>query len=244
MIDRCSIISTHMAKFKKRLEARSYRKKGRSIRSISEELGVSKGSVSIWCSDLKLTEKQEKRLMESAIRAGHKGRIIGAETNRRKKIETVQKYKELAFKQLGRLSNRDLLVAGVALYWGEGTKSDKYQLAFVNSDPEAIRFMCAWFHKIMGVQKSDFMPRIFINEMHKPRIGKVLGFWTDFLGFPKEQFGKPVFIKRKQRKVYENYQNYYGILSLKIRKSAHLKYHTLGFVDALRDKAQNIQTPA
>ncbi len=67
---------------------------------------------------------------------------------------------------------RDLLVAGISLYWGEGVKSPKSALVFVNSDPDTILFMYKWFHEIFDIKKDDFMPRVFINEMHKSRIKK------------------------------------------------------------------------
>lgn len=140
----------------------------------------------------------------------------------------------LAKKQLNRISDRDLLVAGVALYWGEGSKSDKSQLAFVNSDPEAIKFMFCWFKKIMHIKNEEFMPRIFINNIHKNRIKKVLKFWSKLLNLPEGQFGNPVFLGGRPKKVYENHDNYYGVLSLKIRKSSKIKYHVLGFIEALK----------
>lgn len=221
-----------MAKFKKRLKAHRLRRKGLSIKSIAEKLDVSKSTASIWCRDMKLTKKEEKRLLKNAVVAGHKGRIMGAETNRRKKQKIIDFYKKSAIKSMGVLSDRDILIAGTALYWGEGSKSGK--LAFSNSDPIMIKFMFKWFQKIMGVKKNDFMPRIFINEMHKPRIEKVLSFWSSWLKLPKKQFGNPAFIKTPQRKIYENYEYYYGILSIRIRKSMNLQYRIFGLINALK----------
>ena len=43
-----------------------------------------------------------------------------------------------------------------------------------------------------------------------------------------------VFLKMKAQKVYENYDNYYGVLALGVRNSALLKYRILGLMDALR----------
>jgi hypothetical protein len=223
-----------MSKFEKRLETYKLRRKGRSIRSIATQLSVAKSTVSIWCGDLKLTQKQKEHLLKNAIKAGHKGRLIGAEMNRKKKQRLIDFYKRSAKKEIRGLSLRDFLIAGVALYWGEGSKSDK--LTFSNSDPIMIKFMFRWFQKIVGVKKEEFMPRIFINEMHKPRIKKVIKFWVSLLGLPVEQFGNPTFLKMTQKKIYENYNSYYGILALRIRKSTNLKYRILGLIDALKNQ--------
>lgn len=223
-----------MAKFEKRLEARKLRRKGHSIRSIAMRLGVSKSSASVWCKDLKLTPKQKERLLKNAIKAGHKGRMLGAEMNRRKKEERIAFHRNAGKKTINRLSKRDLLMAGIALYWGEGNKSEKSKLGFANSDPDAVRFMYGWFQKSMGVKKQEFMPRIFINKIHSARITKVIKFWSSLLNLPIEQFGKPVLIKTRQKKVYENHDNYYGVLALGVKRGTDLKYKILGLIDALK----------
>jgi hypothetical protein len=217
-----------MAKFEKRLEARKLRKQGWSIRNIALHLQVSKASASVWCRDIELTNKQKEKF----IADGHRGRLLGAETNRKKKQQCIDQCKIDALKIVGRLSERDRLIAGIALYWGEGSKKSK--MSFVNSEPALVLFMLNWFQDILDVEKEDFMPRIFINEMHRPRADKVLDFWVDYLGLEKEQFGKIVFLKMKAQKVYENYDNYYGVLALGARNSALLKYRILGLIDALK----------
>jgi len=222
-----------MAKFEKRQEARILRKKGFSVKSISDSLGVSKSSASIWCRDLVLTDLQKELLRQNAIKAGNKGRIIGAEMNRKKKEDQIKFYNMLGKKTFANLSERDLLSIGVGLYWGEGSKGAG-NLSFSNSDPEMIKFVFRWFQRVMKVRKDEFMPRIFINQTHKPRIRTVLKFWSSLLDLPEKQFGNPAFIKTKQKKIYENHDSYYGVLSLRVRKSTELRYHILGLINGLK----------
>ena len=89
------------------------------------------------------------------------------------------------------------------------------------------------------MSEKDFMPRISINEIHKPRIGKVLEFWSDLLGLPIEQFGNPWFIKTKVHKVYHNHEVYNGILRLGIRNAAPLSHKTLSFIELLSELGDN-----
>lgn len=224
-----------MSKFDKKLKALELRRKGTSIKSIAEILEVSKGTASVWCRDIVLTKEQTRKLKENAIKAGQKGRMAGTEMNKQKKRDAVAFYRESGKKEIGVLINRDLLMAGLGLYWGEGSKTDRGNLSFTNSDPDAVLFMYNWFHIIMGVKKQDFIPRIFINEIHRPRIEKVLQFWLGLLDLPREQLRNTVFIKTKQKKVYENYDSYYGIVSLRIRRSTHLRYRIIGLIDAMKN---------
>lgn len=224
-----------MAKFQEKIKAQQLRREGWSVNAIAENLKVSKGTVSLWCLEIVLTKRQKDILKKNAIKAGHKGRMIGANMNRQKKLERIKFYERLGTEVIKKMSERDLFMIGLGLYWGEGVKSDKSSLAFVNSDQEAILFMYKWFSVVFNVKKEEFMPRIFINEIHKPRIKKVLKFWSNLLELPIEQFGNPVLLKMKQKKVYDNYDNYYGILSLKVRKSSDLKYRILGLLKAVKE---------
>lgn len=52
-------------------------------------------------------------------------------------MKTEELQKRVA-KEIGRLSKRDLLILGCALYWAEGNKKERWSVRFCNSDPEII----------------------------------------------------------------------------------------------------------
>lgn len=211
------------------------RRSGESIKAIADKLGVSKGTSSVWCRDVVLTDTQKKRIHENMVSSGHKGRMLGAEMNRRKKADAIAFFQKSGKKDIVSLSEKEFFVAGVALYWAEGAKASQTRLAFVNSDPRLIRFMYRWFRSCMCVSPDEFAPRIFVNEIHRKREKKLVEFWSSLLQLPQEQFGNVVFLKMKQKKVYENHDSYFGVLSLGIAKSTHLKYRILGLIEALGD---------
>lgn len=225
-----------MAKFDKRLQAHKLRREGWSIGAIANVLEVSKSSASVWCSELVLTKQQEELLSRNAILKRDSGRIKGALTQKRKKEARIAFYREKGKTDLGKISNRDFFLAGIALYWAEGTRKSGSKFSFTNSEPEIVKFMMIWLGKIMDVKKTEFMPRIFINAIHEPRINQVKKFWATLLGLPVSQFGKLVLLKRPPRKVYENYDTYYGVLNLGVHRGSELKYRTLGLIEALRDQ--------
>lgn len=221
-----------MAKSKERLLAYALRKTGKSVLYISQKLGVAKSTASIWCRDISLTPAQRLRLRHNSIVAGHKGRMIGAMQNHQKKIETIHMYQGEGKKIMGKMSIRDQLLLGVGLYWAEGNRKGA-GFGFVNSDPRIITFISKWLQKNMGVQKENFIPRIYINEIHKPRKMKILKFWSTLLQLPPSQFRRTCFIKTPQKKIYENYDNYYGMLALKVKSGTYLKYKIMGLIDTI-----------
>ncbi len=221
-----------MAKSKEKLLAHRLRRTGKSVFYISKQLGVAKSTVSIWCRDISLTSTQRLKLHQNSITAGHKGRMIGATQNHKKKVETIEMYRIEGKKSVGKLSAREQLFIGVALYWAEGNRKSA-GFGFVNSDPRIITFISKWLQKSMGIQKENFIPRIYINEIHKPREVRILKFWSTLLQLPQNQFRRICFIKTPQKKIYENYENYYGMLALKVKNGTYLRYKIMGLINAI-----------
>jgi len=228
----CAIYNINMAKSKERIRAKFLRNKGWSIRSIAEELKVSKASVSLWCRDIVLTEKQIQLLTEKGQQGARRGQLLGAAVNRKKKEDSIARYRRDAQNELCNLTPREILLAGLGIYWGEGIKG-KGTVAVANSDPRVISFMLHWFRSMFGVPKEMFRPQIFINDAHRPREKIVRKFWSTLLDIPDAQFRKVVFIKVRNKKVYENHDSYYGVLALRVRRGTSLKYRVLGYLDAL-----------
>jgi predicted transcriptional regulator len=220
-----------MAKTKEKNVATSLRRKGMSIKDISKTLHVSRSSVSVWCSNILLTKKQEESLREKMISAGHKGRLLGAEKQKKKREEIIQKYKEEGLKNIQDIDSRDLLMIGIGLYLGEGNKTgNKFQ--FTNSNPDIICIMLLWLTKIFKIKKSHIVLNVLINGIHVKRELRVRRFWSQITNIPEKQFNKTIFIKSKNKKMYENFSNHFGTLVIRVRKSSLLQYKILGLCHA------------
>lgn len=217
-----------MAKSKEKLISRKLRKNGWSLKEIADKLGVSKGSVSSWCLDIKLSKSQEQKLHEKMIRGSYKGRLIGANLQRVKKIKKIQECAEKAKEDMICLSGRDLFIAGLGLYWGEGSKKDSVR--FYNSDPNAVMFMMRWFREVMEIEDERFLMYININQIHKRRISAVIKYWSEVTNVAVGQFRKPFLIKTKNKKEYDNFSRHYGTLCVRISKSSTLLYQILEWI--------------
>ena len=221
-----------MAKFKEKIKAQKLRKQGQSIKEIAKKLSIAKSTVSIWCRDIKLTKKQIARLDARQIKGGYKGRLKGARIQRERYLKKVEKLKNQGLKQVGKLSKRDLLITGIGLYWGEGSKTG-CAVRFHNSDPDIIRFMMRWFKEILQIPKEQFAMYIVINEIHKDRLNKVKKYWSEITDVPLKQFRKPVLARAKNKKVYANFHEHFGTLSIRINKSSEQFYKMQGYIEVL-----------
>ena len=218
-----------MALSKKKIIARKIRKEGKSIIHIAKKLEVSKSSVSLWCRDIILKPGQVETLRKQ--KGSVMGRWIGAESNRRKKREAIERNEKEAKLLLGRISKRDLLIAGLCLFWGEGSKTGS-RFIFINSDPLMIKIMKKFLIDILKVDINDIGLTVQINRVHESRIKKVTLFWSKYLKIPTTRFSKPYYVNVKPSKIYENYETYYGILRLKVLHGSNLQYKMLGLIKA------------
>ncbi|OGZ66146.1 MAG: hypothetical protein A3C50_01490 [Candidatus Staskawiczbacteria bacterium RIFCSPHIGHO2_02_FULL_43_16] len=222
-----------MAKFKEKIKAIELRKKGNSIGEIAQEIGVSKSIVSKWCRDIALTKTQIGNLHEKMKIGSYKGRMNFLEKIRKIRKDETARLGEEGKREIGKISRRDLLVGGIALYWAEGTKSpNAEETSFSNSNPGMILWILRWFEEICGVSSDRFIIQIRINKIHRNRIKEVESYWSKLIGIPFNQFTKTVLIKAQAKKVYSN-NNHYGTVRVRVRSGTQLRRKIIGWIEGL-----------
>ena len=106
---------------------------------------------------------------------------------RRKRAEIDRLLAE-GIERIGRLSDRDLLIAGTALYAGEGAKGDGV-VKFANSDPRMILLFCAWLRQFFDVDESRLRVHLYLHQGLDLDCAR--SFWSALTGIPLTQFGRP-----------------------------------------------------
>ena len=97
-------------------------------------------------------------------------------------------YDQVA-KDIGVLSKRDMFVAGLFLYWGEGGKTDRYSITFTNTDPDMISFFLRWAETTFGLKRESFSVRLHLyKDMNITHYSK---FWSKSLQISNKKFKKP-----------------------------------------------------
>jgi transcriptional regulator with XRE-family HTH domain len=226
-----------MAKSEERNKALELRQKGESIKEIAKKLRIAKSTVSYWCRDIKLTPAQIQRLHKRMIIGGYRGRLKGARMQYERRLKITKELKKQGEDLLGLISVRDFMVAGAALYWGEGSKKEKQGVRVTNSDPEIIKFMLKWFIHIWGIRKNQINLSIMINKIHGNRVKEIEEYWSKLTKIPLEQFHKTILIKAKNKKNYKNFPTHFGTLTINIKKSTNLHRQIIGMIEGLRRPA-------
>lgn len=201
-----------------RARARELRLQGWTYDRIEAELGCSRSSVSLWVRDLpkpepRYTPEEQRALMQAGL-----ARRRAAEDEERRKT------KRAACEEIGALTDRDLFMVGVALYWAEGSKSKPYdrreRAIFVNSDPGVIRTYLAWL-ELLEVDRERLGFRLLIHE--SADVEAAHRFWAGIADIDACAFAKPTLKKHNPKTVRKNTgDGYHGCLVVTVARSAEL----------------------
>lgn len=226
-----------MAKSKEKLEAIELRRLGKSIKFIAKKLNVSVGSVSMWCKDVVLTEDQLRILEKNAHDPNYGRRLQNSQKQRYEKEQKIKNLLNLGENEIGELSKRELFLVGVGLYWAEGFKKDT-QVGFGNSNPEMINLYLRWLYESCNVKNDDLIARITVNISHKGRSDEIQKYWSNITKIPSENFRKPFYQQFKWKKIYENPNDYYGVLRIKVRRSTDFLRKIHGWIKGLGNQGK------
>lgn len=103
----------YRGKVKEQEAARTLRAEGNTLADIAATLGVSKSSVSLWVRDVPFTPSPRRHGPHRRPHPAHEAKL--------RQIEELNREGET---RIGTLSEEAFFVAGVALYAGEGSKTD------------------------------------------------------------------------------------------------------------------------
>ncbi|MGW0845200.1 hypothetical protein ACWD26_34725 [Streptomyces sp. NPDC002787] len=207
-----------------REKARELRRQGWTYNQIQAELGCSKSSVSLWVRDLptpephRTPEEQRARMNAGLTR-------LRAEQGRER-----QAVKQAAAAAVGGLSDRELFLVGVGLYWAEGSKDKPYRrtevLQFINSDPNMIRVFLRWL-ALLDVTSDRLTLRVSIHESADVEAAEK--YWADIAGVDVSALSKATLKKHNPRTARKNTgETYHGCLTIYVRQSADLYRRTEG----------------
>jgi len=133
--------------------------------------------------------------------------------NRRE--ERMRNYYEEEKMRLFPFSFRELLIAGMFLYWGEGNKSTRHAISLANTDPFVVKFFHYWLVNILGVGKQKI--KVNLQLYSDMSIENETVFWSKQLGIKKDHFNKP-YIKTSKKTSVDHKGFGHGTCTLTIVK--------------------------
>lgn len=128
---------------------------------------------------------------------------------------------------------KDLRMAGLMLYWAEGSKwQGETKIDFANSNPEMIKIFLKFLREIYVIQEKKLRVYLYCYENQAP--GKLVNFWSGLTKIPKEQFTKPYV--RLDYKENKKDRMKYGLV--------HIRYHDkklfLHVMDSIQKNINNL----
>lgn len=216
--------------------AQILRKAGRSINEIVNALGAKKSTVSYWCRDIALTQAQIMRLAHKQDKRGAIGRLRAAEAKRALRLQNIAHAQRLGESDVGVLSQRDVYMLGLALYWGEGYKKGNEECGITNSDPAIVLLFIRWLKQVTGLDTSALILRVSLNQSHQNRIREVEEYWSQVTKIPREQFTRASIIKTKSKKEFQRPEQHFGTLRVKVRRGTALRRRILGSIKYIQQQ--------
>ena len=141
----------------------SLRRHGLSYREILQQLpfALSKSTLSAWCKDIELTPEQLDRLERLFRHGSYRGRLIGPRTTQRRRAEEIAAIRKAARAEVRTLTQEQQWIAGLMLYWAEGTKD--HEVSISNSDPRVIAFMMRRFREFLHIPERRFRAQLHLQ---------------------------------------------------------------------------------
>ena len=183
-------------------KALELRRSGYSLGQIHKELSVSKSTVSVWVSGIKLSKEAKAKIQKRSS----DGQLRSQELKRQKR-----KAKEKLAENYGKnvvlgtaLNKNSLEIICSMIYWCEGNKSLRDSVFFTNSDPKLISNFLYLFRNSFNVDEGKFRVCVHIHDYHEDE--KQKDFWSEITSIPKEQFIKSYRKPNTKKRIRDNYQ--------------------------------------
>jgi len=179
-------------------EARKLRGQGWSVKSIAREVGCSPGSVSRWVRDIALTPEQKATLAANCN--------CGAANEKRREEKRLRwaGYHREAEKLWPVYSVNPSFMFGLALYVGEGGKTEPHRLKVANCDVAVLVKVLGFFGQC-GADLSRVKAHIITHDGRC--VAAAERYWASALNLPPSRFTKTtVAVSKASRRKKGNVQ--------------------------------------
>jgi hypothetical protein len=174
------------------------RKKGKSYNEIQRALQIPKSTLSGWFSNLRFSEDVKIGLLRDTKKKWAQN-ITNYNRRRAKAVlEAAMKVQDRESQRIKEISKRELWLLGTALYWAEGSKRERWQVRFSNSDPGMIRLIMKFFRDVCNISEHKFKLSIHAHQNVSEK--KAKRYWSGITNVPISQFNKSIYSVSKASK--------------------------------------------
>lgn len=150
------------------------------------------------------------------------------------RVKSTQEIFQKSKKEIGHLSERELFLIGIALYWAEGSKQKPHfvsaRVVFSNSDPAMLVLFLKWL-RLLKISPDRIAFELYIHETAKERVPEIQRFWSKTLKSSINKFSH-VYLKKGNEKTNRRNigREYHGLIRVKISESTDLNRQISGWV--------------
>lgn len=206
------------------------RKQGSSYSEILEKVPVAKSTLSLWLHSVGLSALQQQRLTKKRISSA----LRGAAVRHRQRVQSTEDIFRKSKEEIGHLSDRELFLIGVALYWAEGSKQKPHavsaRVVFSNSDPAMIVLFMKWL-QLLCISPDRITIELYVHETAQERVLEIQRFWSKTLKSSINKFSH-VYLKKGNEKTNRRNigREYHGLVRIKVSESTDLNRQISGWV--------------
>ncbi|MDO8573574.1 MAG: helix-turn-helix domain-containing protein [Candidatus Daviesbacteria bacterium] len=184
-----------MSKILLREQAIKLRIQGYTYGQIKRELDLAKSTLSEWLRKLPLNREQLELLSKNRERSKDLAIEKYIATRKKQRLVRLEQVLNQQNDSLLPMSEKELFLCGLFLYWGEGEKRHGI-ISISNTDPRVIKFALYWMTNSLKILREKI--RINLHLYKDMSIDESTNFWSNILDIPKIQFNKP-YIKKTNR---------------------------------------------
>ncbi len=179
----------YRGKVQQQNQARDLRAQGWTLTEICEAVGCSKASASLWCRDVEIDQAELTRRRRARAADGNAGaRARGPNRLQQRKQAEIEAARRSGGERLRTLTDRELLIAGLALYAGEGSKADG-AVGFANTNAAMMRFFVGWLRRFFEVDESRLRFSVYLHQGLD--LDAANAHWSSVTAIPVTQFRRP-----------------------------------------------------
>ncbi|HEY7565320.1 MAG TPA: hypothetical protein VIA81_10380 [Acidimicrobiia bacterium] len=216
----------HLTRWERAELGRRLRREGWTYGEIMDVLPVGKGTLSGWCREIRLSDKQIEAIKARrppGVRTG-----IPVDTQRKRRGE-IERIREEARTEALSLVGDTLWLAGVVLYWAEGCKG-KNSLEMANTDPKALRFFIRWVRMYLDEQ-AEFNLQMHLHEGNDE--ASAMEYWVYETGLHDATFHR-TFIKPRGTGHRKNHLPH-GVCKVRVRRCADMWNRVMAWRDVVSE---------
>lgn len=221
------------------------RLRGNSYSQIQKKLGgISKSTLSLWLKDINLSEAAKQKISKRVYAKSIAGLIKRNKAQTHKAMLRAKHARKEARSEISKLSNKELKLIGLSLYWAEGYKRlivkdgrevSYHPISFTNSDPTMIKIFLRYIREILKVQETKISANLRIFEHMSEK--NTLKFWIKETDIEKEKFSKTFVSKHPLSTSKRPFNRLpFGVIQIRINDTQ--LFHTImGGIEGLKEQS-------